>query len=241
MIRGALAGGENQIGAAERTAAYGGEWLPDFDAVSADNCFHARGGETHGLGDGREIGVRGEDEFGVAASAAHGGGGEAAFGAFAAGENKFAAAYGHAVELVGIIEAEEAALHGAAGGEFGEHGGEVAAGALDAAGSVEFRKYADEHLGESAKRRDGTQAGEVAELFREGISYGFAFLEDFDLAELLRAMASRTSALKADASTSSPSRMSIARRMFPSRLELKRPAGSFRDAPLAKVSFTTLL
>ena len=33
--------------------------------------------------------------------------------------------------------------------------------------------------------------------------------------------------------------MSIARRTFPSRLELKRPAGSFRDAPFAKVSFTT--
>src|SRR5437867_12112099 len=35
--------------------------------------------------------------------------------------------------------------------------------------------------------------------------------------------------------------MSIARRTFPSRLELKRRAGSFRNAPLAKVSFTTFL
>src|SRR5947199_8293264 len=35
--------------------------------------------------------------------------------------------------------------------------------------------------------------------------------------------------------------MSIARRTFPSRLELNRPAGSFSDAPLAKVSFTTFL
>src|SRR3984893_16890501 len=35
--------------------------------------------------------------------------------------------------------------------------------------------------------------------------------------------------------------MSIARRAFPSRLELKRRAGSFRDAPLEKVSFTTFL
>src|SRR2546425_6946307 len=33
--------------------------------------------------------------------------------------------------------------------------------------------------------------------------------------------------------------MSIARRAFPSRLELKRRAGSFRDARLAKVTFTT--
>src|SRR3984893_2420040 len=68
----------------------------------------------------------------------------------------------------------------------------------------------------------------------------FAFCEGFDLPELLRATAWRTSALKADSSTSSPSWMSIARRTFPSRLELKRRAGSLRDAPLAKVSFTTL-
>src|SRR5688572_26522528 len=69
----------------------------------------------------------------------------------------------------------------------------------------------------------------------------FAFFEGFDLPELLRATAWRTSALKADSSTSSPSWMSIARRVFPSRLELKRRAGSFRDAPLRKVSFTTFL
>src|SRR3954452_15801971 len=49
------------------------------------------------------------------------------------------------------------------------------------------------------------------------------------------------SALKADSSTVSPSWMSIARRVFPSRLELKRRPGSFRDAPLANVSFTTLV
>src|SRR4051794_4190887 len=35
--------------------------------------------------------------------------------------------------------------------------------------------------------------------------------------------------------------MSIARRTLPSRLELKRRPGSFSDAPLAKVSFTTFL
>src|SRR5439155_16962230 len=69
----------------------------------------------------------------------------------------------------------------------------------------------------------------------------FAFFAGFDLAELLRATAWRTSALKEDSSTSSPSWMSIARRTFPSRLELKRRTGSLRNAPLAKVSFTTFL
>src|SRR5215467_2281928 len=51
---------------------------------------------------------------------------------------------------------------------------------------------------------------------------------DLDLAGRLRTSACRTSALKADASTSSPSWMSMARRTFPSRLELKRRVGSFR-------------
>src|SRR5437016_5256699 len=72
-------------------------------------------------------------------------------------------------------------------------------------------------------------------------SQDFAFFEGFDLPELLRATAWRTSALKAGSSTSSPAWMSIARRTFPSRLALKRRAGSCRDAPLAKVSFTTFL
>ena len=78
-------------------------------------------------------------------------------------------------------------------------------------------------------------------VMRGGIPQDFPFFEGFVLPELLRATAWPTSALNADASTSSPSWMSIARRTFPSRLELKRRAGSFRDAPFAKVSFTTPL
>src|SRR5678816_3859358 len=69
----------------------------------------------------------------------------------------------------------------------------------------------------------------------------FAFFGAFVLPERLSATACRMSALKADASTVSPSRMSIARRWFPSRLELKRRAGSGNDAPFWKVSFTTAL
>src|SRR4029079_8285837 len=56
--------------------------------------------------------------------------------------------------------------------------------------------------------------------------------------EVLRATAARMSALNAPASTSSPSWMSIARLVFPSRLELKSLAGSANEAPLAKVNFT---
>ena len=62
---------------------------------------------------------------------------------------------------------------------------------------------------------------------------GFAFPPD-----VLRATAARMSALNAPASTFSPSWMSIARLVFPSRLELNSLAGSFNEAPLAKVNFT---
>src|SRR5271156_3491741 len=57
----------------------------------------------------------------------------------------------------------------------------------------------------------------------------------------LAATAARMSCLKAASSIFSPSRRSIARRTFPSRLELKSFFGSLREAPRKKVSFTTCL
>src|SRR5438876_8933381 len=48
-------------------------------------------------------------------------------------------------------------------------------------------------------------------------------------------------AFRASSSSLSPGWKSMARLALPSRLELKRPAGSFREAPLAKVIFTTFL
>jgi hypothetical protein len=66
--------------------------------------------------------------------------------------------------------------------------------------------------------------------------------EDLDFPALERrfsATAAWINALNALASSASPSRMSMARRVFPSRLELKSFRGSFKEAPRAKVSFTT--
>src|SRR5881296_2860678 len=48
-------------------------------------------------------------------------------------------------------------------------------------------------------------------------------------------------AFRAFLSSLSPSWKSMARLTLPSRLELKRPEGSFSEAPLAKVIFTTFL
>jgi len=87
----------------------------------------------------------GEHQFCVAASGAKSGGGKAPLGALAPGENKFAAAHGHAVKFRRVIEAEEAAFHGTAGGKLRKDGCDVATGALNTAWRVQFRKYADEH------------------------------------------------------------------------------------------------
>ena len=55
------------------------------------------------------------------------------------------------------------------------------------------------------------------------------------------ATAARMSACNAFSLILSPSRISMARLTLPSRLELNRPEGSSSAAPLAKVSFTTVL
>src|SRR5581483_7077475 len=55
------------------------------------------------------------------------------------------------------------------------------------------------------------------------------------------ATASRMRFFSASSSISSSSLMSMARRTLPSRLELKRPEGSFKAAPLKNVSLTTFL
>src|SRR3569833_541481 len=77
-----------------------------------------------------------------------------------------------------------------------------------------------------------------------GVFSRIAFLDRLGLAfppDVLRTTAARMIALNAPASTSSPSWMSIARLVFPSRLELKSLTGSFNAAPWAKVSFTLSL
>jgi len=63
----------------------------------------------------------------------------------------------------------------------------------------------------------------------------------FRAEDVFSATAARMSAFKAFSSILSPSWKSMARLVFPSRLELKRPEGSSNEAPLAKVIFTTFL
>ncbi len=148
------------MGATQGAAAYWREWFTNLDAVSADDGSHARRGQTHRLRHGCQVRMHGDDQFGVAAGAAQSGSGEAAFGTLTSSEDKFAFADGHAMKLRRIVEAEEPALHRAAVRIFGEHRGDVPAGALYAAGSVEFRKYADEHwvsLPSAAMERKGAQ------------------------------------------------------------------------------------
>src|SRR5437764_5930499 len=59
--------------------------------------------------------------------------------------------------------------------------------------------------------------------------------------DLFRVTAARMRVFNASSSILSPSWKSMARLVFPSRLELKRLEGSFRAAPLANVIVTTFL
>src|SRR6185437_15393086 len=59
--------------------------------------------------------------------------------------------------------------------------------------------------------------------------------------DVFMATAARTRAFNAFSLIFSPSWGSMARLVLPSRLALKRPEGSFRAAPFAKVIFTTFL
>ena len=144
-LRRAMAGREDQPGFAQGAAAEHGERFGNLDAVGANDGLHARGGEVHGVYDGREIGMRGQDELGVAPRRPDRCGGEACFGALRAGEDELAISERDAMKFGRIVEREETRVEATAGGELLHDGGDVAAGALHAAGGVEFRKQANEH------------------------------------------------------------------------------------------------
>ena len=113
-------------------------------------------------------------------------------------------------------------------------------------------KQADPEVVEQVKWR-GVPVWEHAGIICTGETYKavvkmtFAKGASLDLAaqrlalEVFKATAARMSACNAFSSILSPSRISMARRVLPSRLELKRLDGSSNAAPLAKVSFTTAL
>ncbi len=101
--------------------------------------------------------MRGEDEFRAAASGAQSVGRESQLAAIGAGEDKFAVAHAHSVEFLRVVEAEEAGLHFVGGGVLAHHKGEMAAGALDAAGCVQFGEEANKHAVSLTNRGQGTQ------------------------------------------------------------------------------------
>jgi len=145
VVRGVVGGGDHQIGATQRAATQERKRLPDFEAMGPDDGFRVLAEKPGALRDGREKRVAGDDQFGAAASGAGRGDAEMDFSASAAGEHKIARAYGHAVQFRRIIQAEQAAIDAAARGKFAHYGGDVAAGALDTAGSVQLGEESKEH------------------------------------------------------------------------------------------------
>src|SRR5262245_3738841 len=94
----------------------------------------------------------------------------------------------------------------------------------------------------AARQEHDLLGGSLARLAHDRRAFRFGATRGFlhePLADKLRTTAAVNSALKAVASTLSPSWMSIARRVLPCRPELKRCDGSATAAPCANVSFTT--
>ena len=145
VVGGIPAGCQNQVCVAQCMPAQPPERLPDVNPMRADNALHSGRHKPHRLYHGCQIRVRGKNEFCFAPGCLQGRHRESTLGAVAPREHKFLPSQGHAVQLRRIIQAEKAAIHAAAGGEFREHGRQVAAGPLHPAGCVQLGKEANEH------------------------------------------------------------------------------------------------
>ena len=73
------------------------------------------------------------------------------------------------MEFLRVVQAKHAVFHLPRGGKFAENERHVAAGSLDAAGSIEFGKESDEHAVSLTKPR-GRMQGLVQEKIRAGDS-----------------------------------------------------------------------
>ena len=122
-----------------------GQGFPNFQTVGAYDGLYPRRREAHGLHHRSQIRMRGENQLGVPPRRAQRRRGEAPFCALASGEDEFTRSHGHAMQVRGVVQAEQPAFHAAAGSEFGEHRRQVAAGALHSAGGFQLRKEADNH------------------------------------------------------------------------------------------------
>src|SRR5713101_4989416 len=84
---------------------------------------------------------------------------EAGFRSRTACKREFTSADRHAMQLGRIIQADEAAFHVARGGELRQHRRQVAAGALHAAGRVQFREEANDHASSLSTAATERKAG----------------------------------------------------------------------------------
>src|SRR5436190_11448100 len=111
-------------------------------------------------------------------------------------------------------------------------------------GRAHGRRLARSHGGGASKRqarRAAAASRRLALMELAGRLPNPDFCQSVARTDVFSATAARMSAFNAFSSISSPSWKSMARRVLPSRLELKRPEGSSNEAPLAKVIFTTFL
>ncbi len=136
---------QNQICVTQRAPAQTPQRLPDINPMRADNALQTRRHKLHRLHHRTQIRVRGEDQFCFAPRCPQCRHCESPLGVLATREHKFPLSHPHPVQLRRVIQADQAAIHAVAGGEFREHRRQVAAHPLHPAGCVQFWKEANEH------------------------------------------------------------------------------------------------
>jgi hypothetical protein len=119
--------------------------LPHFQTVCPNYRFCLLREKRRTLRNGREKGMARNHQFCTPPGRAHRCCAESRLSASATSEDEFARADAHAVQLGGVVQAEQPALHSVAHGELIHHCGNVPPGALHSAGSVQLREESKEH------------------------------------------------------------------------------------------------
>lgn len=89
--------------------------------------------------------MSGQNEFGTPARGFQCRRHKSCFSPGGAGKDKFAIANAHAVQILGIVQAEEPILHLFRSREFAEEKRQMSASALNSARSIKFRKESNQH------------------------------------------------------------------------------------------------
>jgi hypothetical protein len=127
MIRRIFAWREHYIGPSERQPSQHRKRFPHLHAVRANNRPEPRRNGSQGLRHRSQIRVPHQNYLPVTCCRANRRRHEPRFAALTSRKDEFLATHSHAVQFRGVVQAQQPALHVAAGREFAQHGRQVSA------------------------------------------------------------------------------------------------------------------